>query len=159
MPGYRREPGAWRDDPQTAARYLAGIGYDVAGIEAALSARVGVTGWSAADIARAARTEHARQQVLQREVALSQIDPIPESAAALNPLMIGPYRYGLLFTFGDGEARTVMVTSDSLLSAIEAQVAAEESWAAVEHGSPTGRMAAYDPVNAVSVRVITFERR
>jgi hypothetical protein len=159
MADYLPEHGQYRDNPRTAARYLAGLGYTEAQIVEALTARVGVTGWTRQSIQGAARAEVRAATELRGALRGSPIEPIPEDVAGRNVGLPARYRYGVMFVFEDGESRLITVLSDKLLSQIEAVVEAENFWPVVEAGSPRGRLAGYDPKNASVAEIITFERR
>lgn len=153
------DPAPFRDTAATAARYLAGLGYSAAEIRSSLMERQGVTGWRTSDISAAAKRESSRAKSMRAALSADPMGTLPRSLAGHNENIQAAYRYGILYTFGDGELRTIIVNSSRLLDMSDLIQQGKFAWADREGGSPQGRLAEYDPTKADAVSVITFERR
>ena len=161
------DPAPYKDNIRALARYLAGQGYDAAQVVTMMARRAAINNWAAASVEAAARMAITWAQRFRDGLDYTSKSPIARSLSALNRDIPRAYRYGVLYQFADGGARTVLVHSDIGLTADQVIALSRDAWYERQRGSPTGRLTAYSPYNnresspqrIDSISIVTYERQ
>lgn len=167
MPDQPYDPAPFKANIRALARYLAGQGYDYDAVQGFMAARQKVTGWTTSAIEQAVTAAIAWAQRFRDALDYKSNSPIQRGLAAVNADLPRAYRYGVMYVFGDGEARTVLVHSDVALSAAQVLTLSRDAWYERARGSPGGRLGGYSPYNTSvglsrsieSISIVTYERR